>query len=218
MTLRKLSTATFLIAFLVVLSGANRAYADIIDFESYSGPINFGNPPQTLTILGTSAGTVTISGGTVLTDTTGLPADETSVYGTCADITGCGDGYSQTITLTFQDPIVNFFVDLYNGQTHTDSFTASDNVGDSITTSIDANLASGLALVSFPAAGTQVTITTTDPQFDFLIDDVGFNQATPGLTPEPGTWMLLATGLAGIGALKSRLVRRHQLAAVAAKV
>jgi hypothetical protein len=209
MTLPKLLSASFLIAVLSIM-GAARAHADIIDFETFSGSSNFGDPPQTLTIFGTSAGTVTISGGTVLTNTTSLPADETTVYGTCADLTGCGNGYSQVLTLTFATAIDNFFLDLYNGQTHPDTFTAADNIGNSITTTIDANLASGLALISFPAAGTQVTITTDDPEFDFLIDNVGFNQATPNNspTPEPDTWMLLATGLAGIGALKSRLGRQ----------
>lgn len=190
----------------LTLVGVGSARADIINFESFSGPSTFGGPPQTLTITGTSAGTVTITGGTVLTAETNLPADETTVYGT----TSCC-GYSQTITLTFANPITNFFMDLYNGQIHSDTYTVSDNVGDSTMTTIAPNLSSGNALISFPAAGTMVTITTSDPSWDFSIDNVGFNQATPGTgpVPEPASLGLVLTGvLAAAGAVRRRLGRQ----------
>lgn len=191
------------VLFTLALAGAGSARADIINFESFSGPSLFGGPAQTLTITGTSAGTVTITGGTVLTAETNLPADETTLYGTCF----CGP-YSQTITLTFQNPITNFFLDLYNGQTHPDTFTAADNVGNSIVTTITSNTSSGNALISFPAAGTMVTITTSDPSWDFSIDNVGFDQATPGTVPEPASLGLMLTGaLAAAGVVRRRFGR-----------
>lgn len=195
---RALISKGFLFSVLVGLFGASNASADIIDFESFSGPSVFGGAPQTLVIPGTSAGTVTITGGTVLTAETNLPADETTVYGTAS----FGSGLLPTITLTFSSPITNFFVDLYNGQTSSDTFTASDNVGDSVTDTITSNDSSGNALISFPAAGTQVTITTTDPSWDFSIDNVGFDQATPDSTsPEPASITLMLTGSMVIGGL-----------------
>jgi len=196
-----------LLSALAGLFGAVNASADIIDFESFSGPSTFGGAEQTLTIPGTSAGTVTITGGTILTAESNLPADETTVYGTAS----FGTGLSQTITLTFANPISNFFVDVYNGQVQTDTFTVADNDGHSVTEAIASNGSSGNALVSFPAVGTQVTITTNDSAWDFSIDNVGFDQATPNSTsPEPASITLMLTGSLVLGGIL--LWRRRQQA------
>lgn len=193
MKMRLLGTYAF-VAVAGCLLMAATASADVINFETQpAGPSLFGGAPETLTYL-TSSGTLTISGGTVLTATANLPADQTTVYGTdnCC-------GYLNTITLTFTSPISNFFMDLYNGQTHTDTFAAADNAGHSASFTIAPNTSSGIALVSFPASGNIVTVTTSDPNWDFFIDNIGFNQATPGATvPEPSSFALLGLGLAAL--------------------
>src|ERR1035437_7067885 len=195
---------------LAALAGATSVSADIITLESYSGPSIFDLAvPQTLTITGTSAGTVTIYGGGILTAEIGLPADQTSVYATCGGAV-CGTGtFSQTITVTFQDAISNFFLDVYNGQTHSDTFVVADNVGGTVSDTISGHHPFPFddPLISLASTGTAVTITTADPSWDYSIDDIGFNQATPGSVPEPGTLTLLAAGLIGIGALRQAPVR-----------
>ena len=183
--------------------GGINAFADVINFESYSGPPVFSEAtPATLDVT-TSIGTVVVSGGAILTNTANLPADETSVYGTA--FFG-GTGYSQTITLTFPSVIHNFFLNLYNGETYTDMFTVADNDGHNASFNIDSNLNGGVSLVSFPAVGTQVTITTTDPSWDFFIDNVGFNQSTPGSAPEPASLGFIALG--GLGLIAASRLKR----------
>jgi hypothetical protein len=192
--LRRFTLLAFAVG-LVGLAAARSASADTIDFEDQTGPSFFSEATaQTLTYTGTSSGTLTITGGTVLTDTSSLPADETSVYGTAY----FGNALSNTITLTFSSDINNFFFDLINGQVYADTFTVSDNLGNTATYTIPSNADSGVALVSLPAEGNVVTITTTDPGWDFFIDNIGFNQSTPGTVPEPAALSLLCTGLGGI--------------------
>src|SRR5262249_4424022 len=121
--MKKRFTIYFLAAALFCLVSGISVKADVIDFDTLTGPDLFGlTTPQTLTFL-TSSGTLTITGGTILTNATNFPADPSSVYGT----TNCC-GYSNTITLTFTSAINNFFMDLFNGQIFTDTFTVSDNL------------------------------------------------------------------------------------------
>lgn len=196
--MKKRFTIYFLAAALFCLVSGISVKADVIDFDTLTGPDLFGlTTPQTLTFL-TSSGTLTITGGTILTNATNFPADPSSVYGT----TNCC-GYSNTITLTFTSAINNFFMDLFNGQIFTDTFTVSDNLGNSQSFTIPPNTSSGVALVSFPTVGSTISITTNDPSWDFLIDNIGFNEPTPGTAvPEPGTLSLLALGGLGLAALK----------------
>ncbi|HWT88944.1 MAG TPA: PEP-CTERM sorting domain-containing protein [Candidatus Angelobacter sp.] len=198
--MKKPSVALYLLvaALLCLVTGVN-ASADIINLEDQTGPSLFAAASAQTLNYSTSSGPLTITGGTVLTGTTNLPADETSVYGTAS----FGNSLSNTITMTFTSPINNFFFDLLNGRNAVETFTVADNLGNTQSFNLAPNLSLGVVTVGFPTVGSVITITMADPEWDFFIDNIGFNQATPGTaTPEPGTMLLLGVGVLGLAAVK----------------
>ena len=187
-----LATATFLVG----ASFAGAAQATIINFDDQglTGPCCASVPAAPVNI-NAGGDNVVFSNGAILTGESNLPADQTSVYYNSYFLPNtAGDA----MTITFSSPVTNFFLNLYNGETYTDSFTVSDNDGHSTTVSIPSNGNGGLSLISFPATGNIITITTTDTQYDYSIDNIGFNQPTPGV-PEPGTWAMFLVGFGAIG-------------------
>jgi len=181
---------------MAVIGFIGSANAEIVTFEDQTGPTLFGNPNQTLTYtFGTL--TVTFTGGTILTNAENLPVDHTSVYGSISGIN------SNPITMTFSQPVNNFFVDLLNGDNQTMDYTIADNAGHSAMFTLLPNFQNGLVDYSIPATGSQVTITSDGTGFfDFLIDNVGFNQPTPA--PEPLTLSLFGAAVAGAAAMRRR--------------
>ena len=189
---------------LLAASLGHPANATTINFDDQgiTGPSTFGGPEDTRTIS-TVDGNVTFSGGTFLTNTANLPADQTTVYGTVSD-----PQYSNPLTVTFQNPVTNFFLDVLNGNTHTVSYTVADNAGNSSTFSLPPNLSSGQTTIGFAATGTVITILAqTNGFFDFFIDNVNFNAPLPpslSEVPLPASLPLFVSGLAGLGLLGRR--------------
>lgn len=194
----RLRTSLAVVGLATAAAIGTAAHADIITFdaEGFTGPsVASGTSAMTISVP-TSIGSVTFENGAILTAESFLPADQTSVYYNSYFLSG---STGSTITVTFPQAINNFFLDLYNGETGPETFTVSDNTGQSTTVSISSNGASGNALISFPAVGTVVTITTPDAAgYDFSIDNIGFDQPTPSV-PEPAAWGLMLTGLAALG-------------------
>ena len=184
------------------------AIAEQISFEQFTGPALFGSAQQTLTIP-TSIGFVAVSGGAILQGEANLPADQTSVYAT-AHFDDLITGYSNPVTLSFPQPINNFFLDVYNGNTENIDYTVADNQGHSSTFNLPDNFSSGQSLIGFAATGNKITIlagpSTTGVDWDFSIDNVTFNEPLPpSLTPEPESLGTVGLGLV-LGAL---LVRKY---------
>jgi hypothetical protein len=180
----------------VLVGSAVAANAFIVTFEDQTGPSLFGNPNQTL-VYNFPGVTATFTGGTILTATTNLPADQTSVYGTISTTPN-----SNPLTITFSAPVTNFFLDILNGETSDETYTIADNVGNTASFVIPPNLNSGLQFFSLAATGTVVTITSAAANgggfWDFFVDNVGFDQPTPLGTPEPSTWAMMLLGFAGL--------------------
>jgi uncharacterized protein (TIGR03437 family) len=151
-----------------------------------SGPCStefqFAGSAQNLSVS-TAIGTVTFQGGVLLDDASFLPADETAVYGTTS-----GGGYTQAITITFPSAVTNFFVTVVNGKQTTEVYTVADNAGHSSSFSVPSNSSSGVQGVGFQTAGTVITVSSSDPDWDFFIDNVSFTAVSgnPSVSVSPG--------------------------------
>ena len=214
-----------------VLALAGAANATIINLQSagVTGTGSFfvgaGNEEDLSIVAGGYL--VKLQGGTPLgPNIASLPATDSIAYGT-ADFanTGSQSGYTNPITISFFDAttlapkdVTNFFVTLLNGNTTNVDYTIADNLGTTSTFNIGSNFSSGQRIFGIAAAGNVITVTGgTPPQgaccaWDYFVNDIGFNQATPGV-PEPASWALMITGFGAAGALLRQ--RRRAMAAAA---
>lgn len=178
--------------------------ATLINFDDQglTGPSVFASagPAQTLNIS-TVDGNVKFQGGVILDNTASLPANQTALYGTAF----FGTSLSTSLTITFANPIQNFFLDVYNGQTFNVNYTVSDNAGNSSSFLLVPNLNSGTTQVGFAATGSVVTITSdAGANWDFFIDNINFNAPLPGTSSVPDSGSSIAilglalTGIAGL--------------------
>jgi hypothetical protein len=178
------------------------ALADVIDFQAQtvaSGGNITGIPDSPLTI-----GIATFIGGELLNGEVGLNADQTGVYATEGLF---GSGETNPLVINFASPVSNFSIYVANADS-VESYTVSDNLGDSATMSLASASASGAATFSLPGDGlTIVYITSTDTNaWDFAIDNVTFTEATSA--QEPAAPLLFGAGFIAMFSL-----RRKQLIA-----
>lgn len=174
----------------LAVTGAAQATVINFDAQGLSGPGTYAaaGANRDLTIA-TADGNVTITGGTVLTQETFLPANSSSLYGTAFFAsplaTNSSGGYRPTITLTFPTAVSSFYLDVYNGQTFNVTYTVADNNGHSASFQLIPNLSSGTTQIGFnPANATSVTITSdAGPAWDFSIDNIVFNEGLPAVVP-----------------------------------
>ncbi|MEN6622347.1 MAG: PEP-CTERM sorting domain-containing protein [Smithella sp.] len=188
------------------LSVCTQASAILINFDDQglTGSSLFGNPMQVITINNVEGSgiDVTFSGGVILTAATYFPANRSSVYGTTNMM-----NYTNPMTITFSQPVTNFFLDLYNGWPSDRTFTVSDNSGNSTTVTLPSNLASGQTLVSFAATGSIITmqdVTVGAGSWDFLIDNIHFNEPLPKV-PLPSAVILFGPGLFGLAWIRRKM-------------
>jgi hypothetical protein len=187
---------------LLALVVASPSVADVIDFEAQTVAVGgnlTGVPDSPLTI-----GIATFTGGELLNGEIGVNADQSGVYATEGVF---GSGETDPLEIGFASPVNDFSVDIVNVD-DAQSYTVSDNLGDSVTMSLPSVNDLGAAIFSLPGNGiTTVDITSADfKAWDFSIDNVSFTTTTPA--PEPASLLLLVAGFILVVAQ-----RRKQLAA-----
>lgn len=184
------------------------------DDQGLTGPSLFSaaSPiPQTLNIT-VDGITVTLNGGVILTNTTALPVNTSSIYGTASFVSGM----SNPLTLSFSTPVDNIVFDVLNGLTTLQDFLVTDNIGNSQSFSLAPNLSSGAITLGLVANDiSSVTIlqgSTTASTWDFFVDNISFNVNVVCTTqncretsvPEPDTIALLSLGFASLALIRRR--------------
>jgi len=179
-------------SFCMLLLAVAPASASVVDFEAQAanhGGILTGIPDSPLTF-----GIATFTGGELRGGLINFPADETGVY---ASEGLFGSGEANPLVIAFATPVHNFSVLVANGDSQNQTYTVSDNLGDSATfaLALSGSLSNSARSVSLPGDGiTSVLITSANTDFwNFAIDDVTFTAV-----PEPASGLLLAMGLVGL--------------------
>lgn len=180
---------------LMASAAALPADATVINFDaqaaSHGGNLT-GIPDSPMTI-----GIATFTGGELRGGEVGLNADQTGVY---ASEGLFGSGETNPLQITFALPISDFSVYVVNAE-NVQSYTVSDNLGDSVTMSLASSANLGAATFSLPGTSiTSVTITSANADaWDFAIDDTTFTTAI-SITPEPESFLLVGAGLVFLAA------------------
>ncbi|MEO1619966.1 MAG: PEP-CTERM sorting domain-containing protein [Cyanobacteria bacterium J06632_3] len=181
----------------------SRAAKITFDDQGFSGPSLFDQAGDAVTLnIQTDNGNVRFEGGVLLTNATNSPANQTTTYGTANGLSGGlfpiqeNPTRKNPITITFENPVQNFFLDVFNGLSVSGlQYTVADDIGNSSTFSLDANNQGGFQKIGFQATGTTVTVTadtTADAvspfpagAYDFFIDNVTFNAPLPNDLLDP---------------------------------
>jgi hypothetical protein len=165
------------------------ATATVIDFEAQAanrGGNLTGIPDSPLTI-----GIATFTGGELRSGLINLPADETGVY---ASEGLFGSGETNPLVITFATPVSNFSVLVANGDAQNQTYTVSDDLGDSasVTLALSGSLNNAAKTVALSASDIRtVSITSANVSFwNFAIDNVTFSAV-----PEPMSVSLVLVGL-----------------------
>jgi hypothetical protein len=187
--LRVVGVAVMLV--LGVLSTGVSADPITIDFETLpGGPSNFGPPPQTVTVAGT-----TFSGGIILTNES-ASINLTNVYAT---VDCCG--YTNPLSIFFDRAVANLSLLVTNNVNAT--YTLTDNMARSVSLSAPAFNTPLTLTLPFGGITSATVLSTGVPGFDFALDNVSFT-VEETVVPEPGTMLLVGGGIAGM------LLRRRE--------
>jgi len=215
----------------VFLYTVHEASATVINFDDQglTGPSGFGNVGYQAqqVLIQSSTGTIEIDNGVILSNTVSLPADITSVYGTCKD---CMESFlnhppstlDNPLHIIFPSPINNLFLDVYNGLSQDIEYKMWDNAGNASIFTLAQNIQGGTTQIGFAAAGSEVFIealtsgTAATMRWNFYIDNIHFDEPLPGrplldpvAVPEPATAILMGASLLGMGFMRKRSKRSN---------
>jgi len=175
-------------------------FADVIDFNAQAagaGGFLTGVPDSPLTI-----GIATFNGGELRLAEIGLPADQTGVYAT----EGLFGQDSNPLTIRFSTPVNGFSVLVANADSQNQSYTVSDDLGDTLTKQLALSGALTGSTGTFALSGSgirTVTISSANGDFwNFAIDNVALTAAA---VPEPATLALTTTALLFLACATRRL-------------
>lgn len=185
--IRGVTIILFSICSLQLVLAQNQGSSQTIDFEDFSGPSLFDSIEPPLKAL-----SATFSGGEVLTNTTFLPADQSSVYGTAFFCAGC----SPTITIDFNQKVSNFTALLLNGEVFNVTYTVEDDQGGTQLITLAANFEGGAGTITLPEKGIRhIEISGDTGEFDFFIDNVQFTPSGPVLLDPVDSVFLRGTSI-----------------------
>ncbi len=185
------TTRSFAVLGMALAAGSVQATVINFDAQGLTGPSTYAAAGANRDLsIATADGNVTITGGTVLSQETFLPANSTALYGTAFFASPLAtntstSGYRATVTLNFPTVVNSFYLDVYNGQVFNVTYTVADNNGHSSSFVLVPNLSSGTTQIGFnPANATSVTITSdAGSAWDFSIDNIVFNEGVPSTVP-----------------------------------
>ena len=141
---------------------ASPAYATTIDFEdvhrtdalsAHTAGARWNFPTSAA-----PASTSPSMNGQILTQAFDVPANQTSIYGTQCFGECDTPNLLNPITVSFSQPINNFFLDVYNGWIVPVTYRVSDNAGNSAEFLLPNSLSGGHKMIGFAATGTVVQI------------------------------------------------------------
>jgi hypothetical protein len=209
----KMLRSAALVVAIIFLSTVS-ASAALIDFEDQpAGPAAFSllTSGQPLTYTFGSL-TATFNNGAILTNELLQTTDNSNVYAT---FSGSAPSLTNPLTVTFNQPVANFSVDILNAAAgdyelfdnggHTDFFTLAVQ-GGSIHTGTFATAGTVISIQELTIVGDVFPV-----RFDFAVDNVRFDGPVTGGVPEPSTWAMMILGFFGVGFMAYR--RRNQTAA-----
>jgi len=181
--------------YMLLLLAAAPAFASVVDFQAQAA--NHGGNLTGILDSPLTIGIATFTGGELRDGLINFPADETGVY---ASEGLFGSGETNPLVIAFATPVQGFSLLVANGDSQNQSYTVSDNLGDSVTfpLTLSGSLSNPARTVSLPGNGiTSVLITSANTDsWNFAIDDVSFTAAAAA--PEPASGLLLAMGLVGL--------------------
>jgi len=174
---------------LVLTLASSPVSATVIDFETQAanrGGSLTGIPDSPLSI-----GIATFTGGELRNGLINLPADETGIYVSEGLF---GSGETNPLVITFAMPVSGFSVLVANGDSQNQTYTVSDDLGDSaiVTLALAGSLNNAARTVALPGSGIRtVSITSANANFwNFAIDNVTFSAV-----PEPMSVSFVLSGL-----------------------